>query len=73
MHANVSPKWPGDCLPYIVVVPKFDGNLFSTVVKYHVITDANRVRWTNFSELSQYAHVWFSFEDIRNETWENVK
>ncbi len=31
----------------IVDIPKFDGNLFSTVVKYHVITCANLAAWSN--------------------------
>ncbi len=37
---------------YIVDIPKFDGNLFSMVVKYHVITRANFFGRTQFSDLS---------------------
>ncbi len=43
----------------IVDIPKFDGNLFSMVVKYHVITHANLVGRTQFSDLSQRACVYF--------------
>ncbi len=43
----------------IVDIPKFDGNLFSMVVKYHVITHANLVGRTQFSYLSQRACVYF--------------
>ena len=43
----------------IVDIPKFNGNLFSMVVKYHVITLANLVARTQFSDLSQRACVYF--------------
>ncbi len=47
-------------------IPKFDGTLFLMVVKYHVITRANLVGRTQFSDLSQRACVYFrlrSFEE----------
>ncbi len=40
-------------------IPKFDDTLFSMVVKYHVITCANLVGRTQFSDLSQRACVYF--------------
>ena len=43
----------------IVNIPKFDGNLFSMILKYHVITCANLVGQTQFSDLSQRAYVYF--------------
>ena len=52
----------------IVDIPKFDGNVFSMVVKYHVITRANLVGRTQFSDHSQRACVYFRlrpFEEIK--------
>ncbi len=43
----------------IVDIPKFDGTLFSMVVNYHVITRANVVGRTQFSDLSQRTCVYF--------------
>ncbi len=54
----------------IVDIPKFEGNLFSMVVKYQVITRANLGR-TQFSDLSQRACVYFRlrpFEKKKNHT-----
>ncbi len=56
----------------IVDIPKFDGNVFSMVVKYHVITRANLVGRTQFSDHSQRACVYFRlrpFEEIKKKTY----
>ncbi len=53
----------------IVDIPKFDGTLFSMVVKYHVITRANLVGRTQFSDLSQRACVYFRLRPFEEEKY----
>ncbi len=58
--------WPSDirmnwspAKPVLTFVYTTSRNPFLMVVKYHVITRANLVGWTQFSDLSQRACVYF--------------